>query len=165
MAEHRKKIEEIPRSRFLTSLNPILKRQLNWDFDQLLAEFLKSQNNAMRIERIEFQKDMEQFSVFLKVIGDPLIVLILTAIDGETTVNELSRQTGLSAPTVYRKVERLYDVGLVVKMTAKDNVRQQQVVYSKTVNSISLEISEKNSKIVILPKKGPMCLQRILYLI
>jgi len=164
MAEHRKKIEEIPRSRFLTSLNPILKRQLNCDFDQLLAEFLKSQNDAT-IERIEFQKDMEQFSVFLKVIGDPLIVLILTAIDDDTTVNEISHQTGLLAPTVYRKVERLYDVGLVVKVAAKDNVRQQQIVYSKTINSISLEISAKGNKVVIIPKKRPMYLQRILCLI
>lgn len=64
----------------------------------------------MKIEKIEFENNTEQFSVFLRVIEDPTIVSILTAIDEETTVQEISSQTELSIPTVYRKIDRLYDV-------------------------------------------------------
>lgn len=66
MVEHQKKIEEIPRSRLLVCVNLILKKQFNCNFDMLLEVFLKSQN-GMNIEKIEFESDSEQFSVFLKV--------------------------------------------------------------------------------------------------
>ena len=117
----------------------------------------------MKIEKIEFDSNSEQFSVFLKVIGDPLIVSILTAVSEETTAQHISDQTGLSVSTVYRKVEKLYDVGLVIKVNAKYNAKQ--TLYSKTINNIDLKISQNQSKIVIVPKKRPMYLQRILYLI
>lgn len=161
--QHHKTIEEIPRSRFLTSVNPILKRQFNCNFEELLGEFLKSQKDRISFKNIEFRNDSEQFSIFLKVIGDPSCVSILTAVDEKTTIQKISYQTGLSIPTIYRKIEKLYDVGLVVKILAKFNAKQ--ILYSKTICHINLEISQNGSRIVIVPKKEPMYLQRILYLI
>jgi DNA-binding transcriptional ArsR family regulator len=84
-----------------------------------------------------------EFDALLKLLGDDYACDILCALaDGPRTGRELSNQFEMSRPTVYRRLDRLTDAGIVKSTIQSDPDGHHRQAFYLVVDEFEFQLHE-----------------------
>jgi len=82
-----------------------------------------------------------EFDALLKLLGDDYACDMLCALaDGPTTARELTGQFEMSRPTIYRRLDRLQDAGIVNSKMQPDRDGHHRQAFYLVVDEIELHL-------------------------